>query len=231
MNQIYRATFAIMAILVCASIPLRAEQSSSARAPQIRKLSYKDVRRGLFALSKIQTAAIVMLGDSLTEGGPWRELTGCPSIVNRGIGGDTTKDVLGRLDVVLRMQPRAVFVMIGVNDISLGIPKEATTQNFRSLLDTLESNGTRTFLNYVLPVAANYRKRRMNEAISALNAVIVGLVAGRPNVIPIDLRPLVRDANGYLGEEFSYDGMHLSPKGYEVWRDAIAPTIADFCAP
>jgi len=71
----------------------------------------------------------------------------------------------------------------------------------------------------------------MNEAISALNVVIAGLVAGRSNVTPIDLRPLLRDAGGYLGEEFSYDGLHLSPKGYEVWRDAIAPSIAQFCVP
>ena len=41
----------------------------------------------------------------------------------------------------------------------------------------------------------------------------------------------LRDAGGYLGKEFSYDGLHLSPKGYEVWRDAIAPGIAEFCAP
>jgi lysophospholipase L1-like esterase len=234
MKQIHRGMIALMAItnlLVCASTPLGAEQSLQARALPIRKLSYKDVRQGLFALSKIQTAAIVMLGDSLTEGGPWRELTGCPSIVNRGIGGDTTKDVLGRLDGVFKLQPRAVFVMIGVNDISLGVRKEVTTQNFQALLDTFESNGTRTFLSYVLPVTGTYRKRRMNEEISALNVVISGLLAGRSNVTPIDLRPLVRDAGGYLGKEFSYDGLHLSPKGYEVWRDAIAPGIAEFCAP
>jgi lysophospholipase L1-like esterase len=224
------AIMAVGSVLMSASIPLLAEQSSQARAVSIRKLSYKDVRRGLFALSKIQAAAIVMLGDSLTEGGPWRELTGCPSIVNRGIGGDTTKGVLGRLDEVFNLQPRAVFVMIGVNDISLGIPKEATIQNFRAILDRLESNSVRAFVNYILPVAANYRKRRMNEEISALNVAIAGLVAGRSNATPIDLRPLVRDPNGHLGEEFSYDGLHLSPKGYEVWRDAIAPTIAEFCA-
>jgi lysophospholipase L1-like esterase len=233
MKQIHRAMIAIMAVgavLVSASVPLIAGQSSAAQSVPIRKLSYHDVRRGLFALSKIQTAAIVMLGDSLTEGGPWRELTGCPSIVNRGIGGDTTKGVLGRLDEIFKLQPRAVFVMIGVNDISLGIPKETTTQNFRALLDAVGINRARTFVNYVLPVAAHYRKKHMNEEISALNIAIAGLVAGRSNVTPIDLRPLLRDPNGYLGEEFSYDGLHLSPKGYEVWRDAIAPSIAEYCA-
>ena len=224
---------AIMALgtaLVSRPDPLPAEQSSQPRAAPVRKLSYKDVRRGLFALSKIQNAAIVMLGDSLTEGGPWRELTGCPSIVNRGVSGDTTKGVRDRLDDVLNMHPRAVLMMIGVNDITLRVPKETTIRNYQAILDRLEDSGARTFVNYVLPVAASYGRRRMNEEISALNIAIVGLVAGRPHVTPIDLGPLVRGSNGYLGEEFSYDGLHLSPKGYEVWRDAIAPSIAEFCA-
>jgi lysophospholipase L1-like esterase len=232
MRRIYHAIaiVAVVTVLAVQSDPVPAEPPSGARAVPVRKLSYKEVRRGLFALSRIHTAAIVMLGDSLTEGGPWRELTGCPFIVNRGIGGDTTQGVLGRLDGVLKMEPRALFVMIGVNDISLGIPKETTIHNFRAILDRLEGNGTRTFISYVLPVAASYRKKRMNEDISALNIGIAGLVAGRSQVTAIDLRPLVRDRNGYLGEEFSYDGLHLSPKGYEVWRDAIAPVIAEFCA-
>jgi lysophospholipase L1-like esterase len=231
MRRISQAIAIVAAVtaVVWESVPATAEPSVRARAVPIRKHSYKDVRQGLFALSKIDAAAIVMLGDSLTEGGPWRELTGCPSIVNRGIGGDTTKGVLGRLDDVLKLQPRAVFLMIGVNDISLGIPKEATIHNLRAILDRLESNGTRTFVSHVLPVTAGYRKRRMNEEISALNVAISKLVAGRSHLTTIDLRPLLRDADGNLGEEFSYDGLHLSPRGYEVWRDAIAPAIAEFC--
>jgi lysophospholipase L1-like esterase len=220
------AIMAVGAVLVSLSVEL----PFGAQAAPTRKLSYKDVRRGLFALSKVQAAAIVMLGDSLTEGGPWRELTGCPSIANRGIGGDTTKGILGRLDEVLSLQPRAVFMMVGVNDVSLGIPRETTLHDFRAILDRLEKSSIRTFVSYVLPVAASYRKRRMNEEIAALNVALAGVVAGRSQVTPIDLRPLVRDLNGYLGEEFSYDGLHLSPRGYEVWRDAIATSVAEFCA-
>src|SRR5271165_596600 len=120
---------AIMALgtaLVSRPDPLPAEQSSQPRAAPVRKLSYHDVRRGLFALSKIQSAPIVMLGDSLTEGGPWRELTGCLYLVNRGIGGDTSGGVLARLDEIIALKPRAVFLMIGVNDISLGVPAATT---------------------------------------------------------------------------------------------------------
>jgi lysophospholipase L1-like esterase len=206
-------------------------EQASARPAQARKMSYHDVRRGLFALSKLQTAPIVMLGDSITEAGTWSELTGCRQIANRGIGGDTTARVLGRLDEVLQLKPRAVFLMAGVNDVTLQVPAATTADNMRAILDRLNGADTHTFMYYVLPVAASYPKKRVNKEISALNAAIADMVAGRPKTTAIDLRPLITGVDGTLREEFAWDGLHLSAKGYEVWRDAIAPEIAKYCMP
>src|ERR1700719_953485 len=99
-----------------------------------RKQSYQEFRREIFGISTFKTATIVMLGDSITEAAPWDELTGCRSIVNRGIGGDTTGGVLARLGDVVKLRPRAVFLMIGVNDISLRVPAETTIENYRGIL-------------------------------------------------------------------------------------------------
>ena len=194
-------------------------------------MSYYEVRRGLFALSKIKTAPIVMLGDSLTEAGPWTDLTGCLSIANRGIGGDTTAKLRDRLDDVVALQPRAIFLMIGVNDITLGIPGETTAGNLRAILDRLGGTDAHVFMSYVLPVTSSYGKKRINKEIPLLNAVIAKLAAGRPKVTLIDARPSLRGADGYLREEFAYDGLHLTPKGYAVLRDAIAPYVAQYCLP
>jgi lysophospholipase L1-like esterase len=215
---------AIAAAVASASVPVLAE-------PAARKLTYYEYRRGLFALSKIETASVVMLGDSLTEGAPWRELTGCLSLVNRGIGGDTTTRLLGRLDEVFKMRPRAIFLMIGVNDISLSVPRSTTVENLRAILDRLERADTQPFLAFVLPVTASYAKKGINAGITDLNAAIAGVLADHPKTRPIDIRPLMRGSDGALREELSYDGLHLSPKGYAVWRDAIAPELAKYCVP
>jgi len=222
---------AIAAFVMTASMSVLAEPAAPARPAAARKLSYQDYRRGLFALSKIETASIVMLGDSLTEGAPWLELTGCRSLVNRGIGGDTTTRLLGRLDEVLKLKPRAVFLMIGVNDITLKIERHTTVENLRAILDRLERSSTQTFLAYVLPVTAGYAKKGMNGSIADLNAAISGVLADHSNTRPIDIRPLMRGSDGSLRDELSYDGLHISPKGYAVWRDAIAPHIAQYCVP
>jgi lysophospholipase L1-like esterase len=226
-NRIMRLT--ILAAPIAAAV---ATASTSVLAePAAHKLTYQEYRRGLFALSKIETASVVMLGDSLTEGAPWLELTGCRSLVNRGIGGDTTTRLLGRLDDVLKLRPRAIFLMIGVNDITLSIPKSTSVENLRTILDRLERADTQPYLAYVLPVTAGYAKKGMNAGIAELNGGIAGVLADRPRTRTIDIRPLMRGADGTLREELSYDGLHLSPKGYAVWRDAIAPEIAKYCAP
>jgi lysophospholipase L1-like esterase len=223
---------ALAAMVMAASTSARAEQATSARASPARKLSYQDYRRGLFALSKTESASIVMLGDSLTEGAPWEELTGCARLVNRGVSGDTTPGVLARLDEIVKLKPRAVFLMIGVNDISRHVPKETSVESLRAILDRLERAGIRTFAFHVLPVTASYaRKERKNDSINALNAAIAGVFAQHPGTQVIDLRPLVRGSDGALREELSYNGLHLSPKGYEIWRDAIAPEVEKYCGP
>jgi len=218
---------AVAAFTFAAPAPLPAEPSHAARSA--RNMSYYEVRRGLFAMSKIQTAPIVMLGDSLTEAGPWTDLTGCLSIANRGIGGDTTKRVLERLDEVLALTPRAVFLMVGVNDLTLSVPHEATVGNLRAILGRLTATDAQTFLTYVLPVTASYPKKRLNGEIAALDAAIGKLVVDQPKITAIDPRSQLTGPGGHLREEFAYDGMHLTPQGYAVLRDAIAPHVAKYC--
>jgi hexosaminidase len=212
---------------VAAVVAIAATLPALAQSPH--KMSWNEVRRGLFALSKVESASIVMLGDSLTEGAPWAELTGCPHLLERGIGGDTTAKVLARLDDVLKLKPRAVFLMIGVNDILLSVPRETTVANYQAILDRLK--GPHLVVAYVLPVAASYGKRQMNGSIAALDDAIASLVADRPNTTVLDLRPRFRGPDGYLRADLSYDGLHLSPKGYELWRDTIAPYVAQYCLP
>lgn len=199
--------------------------------PAQRPMSYYEVRRGLFALSRIPSAPVVMAGDSLIEAGPWTDLTGCLSIANRGIGGDTTKRLLERLDDVLALKPRAVFLMIGVNDVTLGIPRDASADNLRTILARIAGTGARAYMTSVLPVTASYPKKAINREIPALNAAFAAVIAGQPGATAIDARPQLMGPGGYLREEFAYDGLHLTPKGYAVLRDAVAPHVAQYCTP
>src|SRR5208283_263374 len=69
-----------------------------------------------------ENGSVVFLGDSITQG--WTALAKVfPDfkVVNRGIGGDTTRGILYRLNAdVLALKPAAVVLLIGINDIGLG---------------------------------------------------------------------------------------------------------------
>ena len=74
-------------------------------------LNHIKSRNAFFQQSQSE-AAVVMLGDSITEyGGDWSELLAIPAL-NRGIAYDTTEDMLLRLDEVIERKPRIVAVMV-----------------------------------------------------------------------------------------------------------------------
>ncbi len=70
----------------------------------------------------VDSCDIVMLGNSLTEfGGDWGKLLHSPVVVNRGIAGDDATGIYHRLSQILPGRPRAIFLMVGINDISHGL--------------------------------------------------------------------------------------------------------------
>jgi lysophospholipase L1-like esterase len=182
---------------------------------------------GLFDLSIFQRASIVMLGDSITAPAPWNELTGCPSTVKRGIPSEKTADVLTRLDQVTRLHPRAVFLMIGINDVAIKLPVEQSMANMRAILQGLSAS--KVFLHYLLPVGEMPTYPGIHERADRFNEALTELVPAFPNVTMIDLRAQLRGPDGWIKSEMTKDEIHLSPAGFRVWRDAIDPLVHQYC--
>lgn len=188
--------------------------------------SHRSQRQGMFALTRIKHAAVVMLGDSLTERGQWAEITGCYFVANRGVGSDDTAGVLKRLDDVTGLSPRAVFLMIGVNDVASQVPTARIVENIQRIAEVLRAADARVYLTLVLPVTQGYA-RKINAKVAELNDALLHL----KGVDIIDMRDKVATADGYLREELSIDGIHLSPDGYRIWRDEVLPLVERHCQP
>jgi lysophospholipase L1-like esterase len=196
---------------------------------QVKPPSHRSLRQGMFDLSKIDFASVVMLGDSLTERAQWSEITGCHFVANRGIGGDQSSHLLKRLDDVVKLKPAAVFLMVGVNDIITSVPIDTILDNVERMIVRLKQNGSRVYLTLVLPVAHSF-SRKINPKVDELNAAYVKL-AGRLDVPLVDFTAKTRTSDGALRDELSLDGIHLKTEGYRLWRDAIAPLVAQHCPP
>jgi lysophospholipase L1-like esterase len=162
-------------------------------------------------------ADIVLLGDSHIENGDWASLLAGRSVLNRGIGWDTTEDVLGRLDEVIARKPRIVLIQIGIVDLRYGRDPASVVRNIRGIAARLREAGIRTHVHSVLPVAAplrettNTRVRTVNDALRA-----------DPGFV--DLHPILV-AEGALQPAMTSDGVHLSGPAYVLWAQRLAGVL------
>lgn len=92
-------------------------------------------------------------------------------IINRGIGSDTAEGLYNRVDQITRLQPDVVFIMIGINDVELGIPASDTIDYVKKTCETIsDSNGETTiYLLSVLPICTtDTKKMRQIQEINKL---------------------------------------------------------------
>ena len=167
---------------------------------------------------------VVMLGDSITEGGEWAEIFPGLPIKNRGIPGDTTTGVLARLDSIIDAKPAAIFLKIGTNDLTMGPERDVSYQQYRQILSTIQANspGTRIYVQSVLPRAVDLR-----DEVEAYNLEIRAM-ASELGVTYIDLYPAFLASDGSMRDELSYDEVHLTGEGYRVWQSLLAPRMSEY---
>ena len=181
-----------------------------------------------WAASKLNSADIVFLGDSITHEGSWEEYFLECQTVNRGINGDTVQGVIDRLPDVLALEPKKLFLMIGVNDLNNHLPIERLKTTYEDLFDTLSTDApnTKIFLQSILPVKdkLHFGLGAKNKDIVAVNSFLKTQAAHRGFTF-IDTHSLFANEQGVLRPELSNDGLHLCGQGYAQWRDAISQFV------
>jgi lysophospholipase L1-like esterase len=193
--------------------------------------SNRDRLESQFELFTAQPAQVVFLGDSITQGGRWSELFPGTGAVNRGIGGDTTQDVLNRLEQIYPLQPQQLFIMIGINDLNRGFGPEVAIANYTTLFNNIDEKlpQTRVYLQSVLPVNDTWPNAD-NTNVPTLNTVLAKEAQTRGYTF-VDLTPAFSASDGQLRAELSNDGIHLLGAGYAVWQEQIQALVGTLVEP
>jgi hypothetical protein len=98
-------------------------------------------------------APLIALGDSITAAGPWSEAFPGRSVLNAGISGNTTVDLLGRLDVLPGLGGATVVLMAGINDLLQGeAPAPVADRILRIRRELLARGAARVVVVATLPV-------------------------------------------------------------------------------
>jgi lysophospholipase L1-like esterase len=196
-------------------------------APALRERARVDLFHAL-AAGPVTHRDVVVVGDSLTERGEWWELLDRP-VANRGVAGDTVEGVRARLDDVAALDPRVVFVLVGVNDLLAGAPPEALAARHAALLAELRRRlpRARIIAESLLPI---------RDELVARDAALTGATVRRANELCrrgaaaagvdwLDLHARLADPDGELDPRYSSDGLHLSGTGYRAWAAALLPYL------
>ena len=134
---------------------------------------------------------VVFFGDSITDIWHLDEYFPGKPYVNRGIGGQTTPQMLVRFrQDVINLQPKVVIILAGTNDIAGNtgpMRLEDIEADYASIADLARANRIKVIYSSVLPVH-NYTDRskdffaqRSPEKILALNVWLKSYCAAAPN--------------------------------------------------
>jgi len=97
---------------------------------------------------------ILFVGDSITEGCDWKTVLNRDDVWGYGIGGDKTFGITQRLSMIAAVQPRKLFILIGVNDIRSGWTIDETIANYELLLKACKAQlpDTTIYIQSVMPM-------------------------------------------------------------------------------
>jgi lysophospholipase L1-like esterase len=182
---------------------------------------------------------VVFLGDSITDGWRLNEYFQDRDFVNRGIGGQITAQMLGRMKAdVIDLKPAAMIVLAGTNDIARGVGLPAIQNNLTMIADLAQAHSIRPLFASVLPIhdynkdknpAWEMSRRRPPATIRALNGWLQSFCRTRGYTY-VDYFTPMADQSGFLKKELAEDGLHPNAMGYRIMApialEAIDKTIA-----
>ncbi|MFT3684652.1 MAG: GDSL-type esterase/lipase family protein [Phycisphaerales bacterium] len=186
---------------------------------------------------------LVFLGDSITEAwsnageADWQRRFLPRGGVNAGIGGDRTQHVLwrldhGLLDAMRTSKTKLVVLMIGTNNSNGGDHNAAEiAEGVTQIVDrlTTQAGDTKVLLLGVFPRSpkVDFQRRKVAE----INRLISVLDKGRSGrIVYLDIGEKFlgeKKWEGDLAQDIMPDYLHLSPKAYTIWADAVEPKIAE----
>ncbi len=188
---------------------------------------YREANRTVTAPARGESR-VVFMGDSITDG--WQQpryggfFPGKP-YVDRGISGQTTPQMLVRFRRdVIDLQPKAVVILAGTNDIAGNtgpMTNEEIQGNLASMSDLAHAHNIKVIFSSITPVS-EYHVRgtpqttaRPMERIKAVNDWMKSYAASHGDFY-LDYFSAMVDDKGLMRAELTEDDLHPNAKGYAI---------------
>jgi len=168
---------------------------------------------------------VVFFGDSITDSWKLDESFPGRPYINRGIGGQTTSQMLVRFrQDVIKLQPKTVVILAGTNDIAGNtgpVANEAIEANFASMAELAHVHDVRVIFSSILPVhnytpeSQDFFAQRPPERILTLNRWLKDY-CGTNDLTYLDYFSALVDDKGLLKRDLAQDGLHPNKAGFAI---------------
>ena len=214
---------AALLVLILHVLPERERAREQREFFEFLQQYYKDKSANFAEENKtLGEVDVAFIGDSLTDGYDLKMYYPEMKVINRGIGGDTTHGVLARLDAsIIEPAPRVVVMMIGTNNLG------DMFTDYEEILIKLKSElpDTKVVILSIPPSCGDYASRNGQIAI---NNVKIKSLAEKYDYTYVDVfTPLFDFERNELRAEYTTDGIHFTPLGYEVITAEVKPVLED----
>lgn len=187
--------------------------------------------------------SLLFIGDSITQGWEeegaevWAKSYAPREALNLGFSGDRTQHVLWRLDhmdfgalakpAAGQAAPKLAVVMIGTNN-SNGDDNTAReiADGITAVVKSLRAKLPRTKV-LLLAIFPRGEKPDAQRAKNAEASRLASSIADGVDVVYLDIGAKLLEPDGTLSKEVMPDLLHLSPKGYAIWAEAIEPKVRE----
>jgi len=168
----------------------------------------------------------------------WRQTFFGWNAANFGWGGDTTHNILWRLEngELDGVNPKVIVLQAGTNNLA-----RVTAADDRTAVAGDVARGILAILNVVRAKAPSATiivtglfprgdRVELNPIIADINRRVAAFADGR-SIRFLDISDRLADASGTPAADVMRDGLHPTLKGYQVWADGLAPLLAELLGP
>jgi len=194
------------------------------------------------ARAKLGDIRVVFLGDSITQGWEgngkevWAKRFETIKAVNFGIGGDNTQHLLYRiqngnldgLDKPIRDGaeiPKLVVMMIGTNNSNKDdFAAQQIADGVKACIDATRKKLPQAKVLLLAIFPRGEKPDAQRDKLKATNDLLKTFADGK-DVVYLDIGDKFLGEGGVISKDVMPDFLHLSPKGYEIWAEAIGPSM------
>jgi lysophospholipase L1-like esterase len=175
-------------------------------------------------------ARLGFMGDSITQMWPqdlWEEKFSAFHPLRMGIGGDRTQTLLWRMDQgeLQGLSLKTLVLLIGTNNLGAGDSPDDVTQGIKLTIDQIRTQQPqiRVLLMAIFPREQSPQDP-LRIKVKATNALLTA-AAKSWGVTLIDIGPQLLEKDGTISRDMMGDFVHLTPKGYRIWADAVLAAL------